>query len=344
MGTTPRSELVAGLGRALGPLVDLHRVTGERSCLDLAADVATALVRDHVPEDGRFDGQRLGSHVHSITSSLSSLAAFAAWTGDHGVLRRVRAFYDHGASTFRDAIGWCPEWIGEPQPDRGESNITADLVETALILGRNVDPGYLDDVELFVRASLLPTQLRDVSFVAPDDVARAELARRLRGAFGFPAPYGHIPVGSDRLDLNLDIVGGAVRGLCLVAEACQRQDEDGRITLDLAFPHRDRATVAVDHDARLLSAVVPSGAPLAIRRSRWVDLEPDEPGQWIEEERHLVMPRPDPEVPVRVAFHAVEREIVLHHRTRSIEATLVGSAVSSMRSFGAPLTFFAERG
>ncbi|MET0773445.1 MAG: hypothetical protein ABWZ82_10205, partial [Candidatus Limnocylindrales bacterium] len=327
---------------ALGPLVDVHRVTGEQAALDLAADVATLLVREHFPADGAFDQERLGTHVHSITSSLSSLAAFAAWTGDGEAMRHARAFYDHGAATFRDAIGWCPEWIGEPQPDRGESNITADLVETALVLGQRVDPGYLDDAEVFVRASLLPTQLRDISFVDPADAVRVDLARRLQGAFGFPAPYGHTPAGSDRLDLNLDIVGGAVRGLCLVTDACQRVDERGRMAVDLLLTHHDRATVTVDHDAGLLSAVVPPGTPLAIRRSRWVELEPDGPDRWVEDDGYLVLSEPLPGVPVRVRLQAVTREVVLHHRTRSIEATLKGSAVKSMRSFGAPLTFFPE--
>jgi hypothetical protein len=343
MGASPASELVAGLGRALGPLVDLHRVTGDEAYLDLAGDVATALVRDHVPEDGGFDGERLGSHVHSISSSLSSLAAFAQWTGDHGVMRRVQAFYDHGVTTFRDAIGWCPEWIGEPQPDRGETNITADLVETALILGRTVDPGYLDDVELFVRATLLPTQLRDVSFIDPADPVAVDLAARLRGAFGFPAPYGHIPAGSDRLDLNLDIVGGAVRGLCLVASACQRVHDDGRIALDLAFERRDHATVTVDHDAGLLTAVAPAATRFAIRRSRWVELIPEHPEAWVEDGAYLALAAPAPGVPMRVRARAIQREVVLHHRTRDIEVTLDGSAVSAMRSFGAPLTYFAER-
>ena len=176
----------------------------------------------------------------------------------------------------------------------------------------------------------------------PADAVRIDLARRLRGAFGFPAPYGHTPAGSDRLDLNLDIVGGAVRGLCLVADACQRVDDRGRISVDLLLSHRDRATVTVDHDAGLLSAVVPEGAPLKIRRSRWVGLEPGRPDRWVEDDGYLVLAEPGQGFPVRVGLHAITREVVLRHRTRSIETTLQGSAVKTMRSFGAPLTYFPE--
>jgi hypothetical protein len=150
-----------------------------------------------------------------------------------------------------------------------------------------------------------------------------------------------MPAGSERLDLNLDIVGGAVRGLCLVARACQRVDHAGRIIVDLPFTRHDRANVAVDHDAGVLVIEVPTAAPLVVRRSRWAELEPD--AGWVDEGAYLVAPALRPGDQVRIPFRAMGREVVLHHRTRSIEATLEGSTVATMRSFGAPLTFFEER-
>jgi hypothetical protein len=72
-------------------------------------------------------------------------------------------------------------------------------------------------------------------------------------------------------------------------------------------------------------------------------LVPEEDEPWVEEGPYLVRAEPGPGAPVRVRFRTRSRDVVLHHRTRNIEATLEGSAVKSMRSFGAPLTYFPEQ-
>ena len=36
------------------------------------------------------------------------------------------------------------------------------------------------------------------------------VAERHLGAFGFPAPYGHWPLGFERVSFNMDIVGGVL--------------------------------------------------------------------------------------------------------------------------------------
>ena len=50
-------------------------------------------------------------------------------------------------------------------------------------------------IVLYPRARVLTFLLRDV-------------AERHLGAFGFPAPYGHKPVGAQWIGFNMDIVGG----------------------------------------------------------------------------------------------------------------------------------------
>lgn len=78
-----------------------------------------------------------------------------------------------------------------------------------------VDEGYVDRLAAVVfDAYSLPSQLRDARFLvegaAPDKVEETRRwADSLLGAYGFPAPYGHDPVGN-RLGIrfNLDVVGG----------------------------------------------------------------------------------------------------------------------------------------
>ena len=147
---------------------------------------------------------------------MSSLAQLADLTRDEGLLDRVKAFYDNGLWQIRDALGWVIESSApDSDPDKGEVNNTGDIVDTALILGRHGYPEYYEDAERIVRCHMLPSQLRDASFIEeppnPDgEDGRHNVADRHLGAFGFPAPYGHEPVGATRVSFNMDIVGGSV--------------------------------------------------------------------------------------------------------------------------------------
>ena len=118
-------------------------------------------------------------------------------------MERVRAFYDNGLNDIRDEIGWVIESSGDgADPDHGEVNNTGDIVETALLLGRWGYTQYYGDAERILRCHLLPSQLRDTSFISePDNPAnedgKRDVAARHLGAFGFPAPYGHKPLERD---------------------------------------------------------------------------------------------------------------------------------------------------
>ena len=236
--------LVQGLGRAIGPLVKLWRATGYEPAIDLAQLVAGA-VADAFPADGGFRASVLGTHTHSITSTLSSLAQLADAQADTALMARVAAFYGNGLWQVRDELGWAIESTApDANPDKGEGNSSGDIVETALILGRHGLATADDDVERIVRAHLLPSQLRDVSWIpssADLDDGTRHVAERLRGTFGFPAPYGHHPIGLERIKFNLDIVGGVVASLAEVAAARPwvQQPADAAIT-ELELRHRAR--------------------------------------------------------------------------------------------------------
>ena len=91
---------------------------------------------------------------------------------------------------IRDPLGWVIEnWDRQgAEADVGEVNNTGDIVETALILGRHGFPGYYDDAERILRCHLLPSQLRDNSFIPgppnpQNEDGRRNIADRHLGAF-----------------------------------------------------------------------------------------------------------------------------------------------------------------
>ena len=181
------------LARSIGPLVKLYGATSHGPALQLAIALKEKALREFFREDGAFSTELFGAHAHSTTCVMSSLAQLADLTRDARLMERVRVFYENGLWEMRDQIGWSVEGThAENNCGRGEANNTGDIVETALILGRWGYTGYYADAERILRSHLLPSQLRDVSFmVEPDNTegvdGRRNVAQRLRGAFGFPA-------------------------------------------------------------------------------------------------------------------------------------------------------------
>ena len=198
----------------------LHRYTGCKGALDLALNLARKATDEFFLPGGGYDRESFGTHTHSTTCVLSSLAQLADLNRDAPLMERVRAFYDNGLNEIRDEIGWVIESSADPaDSDRGEVNNTGDIVETALILGKWGYPEYFEDAERILRCHLLPSQLRDTSFIREpdnpqDEDGKRDVAARHLGAFGFPAPYGHKPLDATRISFNMDIVGGAVASLC----------------------------------------------------------------------------------------------------------------------------------
>jgi hypothetical protein len=343
---------IAGLARAMGPLVKLYRATRHAPALDLALILKEKALNEYFGPDGRYDVARFGPHAHSVTCVLSSLAQLADLLGDAALLERVRTFYDAGLWDLRDALGWSPESAApEANPDRGEGNNTGDIIETALILGRWGYPQYYGDAERMLRGHLLPAQLRDASFIRePDNPAGADgkrdLAQRHRGAWGMPAPYGHIPLEPTPIIFNMDIVGGVTASLCEVCREATRYDAAGH-WVNLFFDHQtDAIQVESPYTRPALRLRLKRPGPLFVRTPAWMA------GQPVEVEGLRQPPRPvagywfvaEPPVNRPIAFHISLplHDITLKHRTRAIRARLRGDEVIAMQNFGADLTFFDD--
>ena len=346
---TRQNTFITGVARAIGPLVKYYRATGSGKALELASLLAEKAASEFFLPDGSYDREKFGVHTHSTTCVMSSLAQLADLTGDAALLERIRAFADNGLWAIRDELGWVIESSADDSPpDKGEGNNTGDIVETDLILGRHGYPGFYQDAERILRGHLLPSQLRDANFIpepanpANEDGLRSVRERHL-GAFGFPAPYGHRPLGLERVSFNMDIVGGVVGTLCEVLREGVVKGPDGvRVNLLLDQDSPDALVQAGVSSGRL--GVTPRhAAPLWIRLPRWADrasLQVKGTEDYRTMGNYLFVAQPEPDKAVSLAYPAARSEITLAHRTRNIRTVLEGDAVAAMDNFGAELTFF----
>ena len=348
----PAETFIVGLARAIGPLVKYFRATGDGAALELAIVLKEKAVSEFFLADGSYVAQRFGRHTHSTTCVMSSLAQLADLTSDSVLMERVKTFYGHGLWRIRDALGWVMENSGDKNlhaPDRGEANNTGDILETALILGRWGYPEAYHDAERILRGHLLPSQLRDTSFIVdppnPDHVdGLRDVADRHLGAFGFPAPYGHEPLGIGRVSFNMDIVGGAVGSLCEAYRDTTRFDPAGH-WVNLLFDHETEAIgVESIYTHRALTITVKQPGPLFIRLPSWVpsgSVTVEGMSGTIRVTRgYLFAPQPPIRKPIRVSYALPRQALVLAPHPRDIRVRLRGDAVTAMDNFGADLTFF----
>ncbi len=346
---TRQTTFITGVGRAIGPLVKYYRATGSGKALELASLLAEKATSEFFLPDGSYDREKFGAHTHSTTCVMSSLAQLADLTSDAALLERVRAFAENGLWAIRDELGWVIESSADDSPpDKGEGNNTGDIVETDLILGRHGHPAYYQDAERILRGHLLPSQLRDADFIpepanpADEDGLRNVRERHL-GGFGFPAPYGHRPLGLERISFNMDIVGGVVGTLCEALREGVVKGPDGvRVNLLLDQDTPDARVQAGEASGRV-SVTTKHATPLWIRLPQWADRASLQ--VWGTEDYrilgdYLFVAHPETGKPIALEYPAVRTEIVLAHRTRSIRTVLEGDAVVAMDNCGADLTFF----
>ena len=347
---TTRGRSLPVLGRAIGPLVKYYRATGSGPALELAIVLKEKAVADYFLADGSYDTDRFGSHTHSTTCVMSSLAQLADLLNDAPLMGQVHSFYTRGLWEIRDELGWVIESSApDAPPDRGEANNTGDILETSLILGRWGYPEAYDDAERILRGHLLPSQLRDISWIEePDNPAgedgRCDVAKRHWGAFGFPAPYGHHPVGLPRVAFNMDIVGGAVASLCEAYRETTRFDSAGH-WVNLLFDHEtDAIKVESPYTGPGLRVTLKHPGPLFVRVPRWTD-PPIPPVAGIAERplqtgRYLLIANAPIGTPLNLRLDPSPSNLLLRHCTRSIRVRLRGDQVVAMDDFGQDLTFF----
>ena len=342
-----RGPFITGIARAIGPLVKYYQATGYGRALELALLLKQKALDEFFLPEGGFDINLFGTHTHSTTCVMSSLAQLADATGDVHLLNRVKAFFDNGLTEISNAIGWSVENCHpDSDPDRGEINNTGDILETALILAKWGYTEYYNHAERILRGHLLPAQLRDITFIKEplnpknEDGKRA-IAARHRGAFGFPAPYGHRPLGNKVISFNMDIVGGGVASLC-EAYRCIYAFKHSAHYVNLLFDY-DGESVRIEspytHDG--LSLYVKKQAPIFIRIPAFADrskLTVTE--SYVFDGDYLLITNPPLNKKISIRFELKEANITLKYGNRRIKAVLRGDSIKAMENFNADLTFF----
>ncbi len=251
--------LTSTSGRLIGSLVKYYTTTGNEQALDLAQRFRFAVLRECFDKEGRAN-EKAGWHVHSITSTISSLALLAEVLDETNLKTQVSVLYK---GTFdgkiMSTLGWSKENL-ENDLDVGEINNTGDIMQTGLHLACWESPHYYEDVELMLRSHVIPSQLLDTDWIQqvsdPAGDFEKDIPSRVRGAFGFPAPYGHQALGTDFLNFNFDITCGGVQALCMVANKVIDKSLDLTVNLLVdhtspeiivrsLFPAGDRITIEV---------------------------------------------------------------------------------------------------
>lgn len=337
-------------GRMVGGLVRAHRATGLPEALDLAERIG-AFARAHVLESSRYRPEVLGTHVHSITSMLTGLALLAEQTGDLPLLDRLEAFCADGLSGLVLECGWSTENTTRTD-HHGEANNTADVVEAFLAMGRMGRPEYFGRAERMLRGHLLPSQLRDISFLsdesAPGEDRRDRVATRSRGAFGFACPYGHESETGESLSFNWDVTGGAVLGLCEAAKNRVTRAEDGTLSVNLLFDAQT-AELKVEspyspaHPGTLVLRPA-TVAPIRVRRPEWLARTAgahrwsDDDGRW------LRIRDVEPGERLEIPFPLASRTTTYPLADAAFAVRWEGDAVVAATGLGHRLRFFPELG
>ena len=217
-----------------------------------------------------------------------------------------------------------------------------------MILGRWGYTEYYEDAERILRCHVLPSQLRNISFI--DEISedgtdgKRDVAARLRGAWGFPAPYGHEPIGLPGISFNLDVVGGTVGSLCEAYRDLVEVDESGVRVNMLSDHDTDDVHVESPYTHPSLRVTPKRAAPLFVRQPTWVERDQlrvtGSDSVPLASNGYLLFAAPVPNRAITLELPLALREIVLRHRSRDIRVRLRGDAVAAMESFGADLTFF----
>ncbi len=226
--------LTSTAGRLIGSLVKYYTTTGNAQALDLATKFKSAVLCECFDEEGRAT-DKAGWHVHSITSTISSLALLAEALNDSSLKIQVGILYRSAFDgRIMTTLGWSKENL-ENDLDVGEINNTGDIIQTGLHLAEWESPQYYEDVERMLRSHVIPSQLLDTEWIQqvrqPAGDFERDIPSRVRGAFGFPAPYGHQAASTDFLNFNFDITCGGIQALCMVSNKVAGMNPDLHVNL-----------------------------------------------------------------------------------------------------------------
>ena len=96
--------------------------------LDQALRLTNIFFRSLWREDGSYDGETFGRHLHSTTAMLCGIAMVGDCVRDMKILKHVKEFIETGGRQIGLEFGWCLE--NDLRTDLvGEINNSCDLME-----------------------------------------------------------------------------------------------------------------------------------------------------------------------------------------------------------------------
>ncbi|MHB1153359.1 MAG: hypothetical protein ACYCWE_06075 [Eubacteriales bacterium] len=286
-----------GGGVIIYPLMYWYRLSGSKEALRLAGKLSRFILFHSCvfADDGSFwmtgSGVDADGHFHSRMDSIAGILEYAIETEDKSMISRCRKIYDW-AVTQGTEYGLFPEGFGrkivtgqkEEYPDvskHSEICCTTDMIETALLLGKNINSGYLDHADKYLN-HLLACQLDDISWISPspekedtDTATYRNAAERYRGAFtGRTTPNDLTNFG--RYDNMGCCAAAGGRGLYMLWDsAAVYKDESLEIDLWL---DADNGRASISHDeARGVIIFTPAQRSdiLKIRLPSWLSDKKD---------------------------------------------------------------------
>lgn len=335
-------------------LVKYYEATGHQPALELAKELRDNAFYARFPLTPSQSLINSFTHMFEIVGEMNAYSRLALVTGDADMMQRVRARYEALRGIGFNTTGWVPEFFGR-ESDVGEINCTGELVETALNFAAWGWTEYYEEAERFVRGQMLPAQLLDTSFVVPnanpDNDGERDIVNRVYGAFGFPAPYGHVATKdpSTTGGYHVDITAGAVASLAEVRKAAYTYT-GGEHQINLLFDV-DNATIKVDGpypNGDRVTITTRSTGDVRLRLPSWADrnaVSSSLEGQGLQFELgsdFVLIHQPtvgtsfDVALPLKVEWTS---DVV---NDRAITIVWKGDSVLAMSPMGTPFPFFLD--
>ena len=255
--------------RAIGALVAYSHTFDDSLGIDLALRFARHALAVSFGENGELT-PTCGTHIHSITGTIASLAELGLVTGEREFTDRARLIFDVGMLPYRTSTGWVKESVNAKY-GRGEANCTADLIEAACLLGASGYSSYFEDAERMLCNHLLASQMDDLSWVVENE-GRANtekrayegLRRRARGAFCFGEPNGFH-------SYNSDLTGAALQGIAAAWEHIITCEDNHNVRVNLLLSREHEAVNVINTNTNLVVEVKRPIEMLSIRIPPWCE-------------------------------------------------------------------------
>ncbi len=336
------------------PVARYARLSKTGEAFELARILGNSRFDYRFPPDGiiRLYGK---DHGFGIAAETNALAEVGMMLSDERIMQRVKSRIDNGLSKIMTESGWFPERL-EVDSDVGEINNTAEIIEACLLLGEWGWPEYYGIAERYTRGHLLPSQLLDMSIIPasstnPPNDGEARVRERVKGAFGFPAPYGHLATMNPYMNgaFFFDIVAGGVATLAEVRRHCyNKRGNDHYVNLLFDFENDKISIKSPYPNSDTIKIILKDQGNLYLRLSNWVDrgvIKGSVEGQNLTteiQEPYFIITNPPLNKTISIRYPLTLSETAEELNGRTLRILWRGDSIIGMSSMGTSLPFYPE--